>query len=203
MKPAPPVTRYADIDGCIGAIAIALKGLGPERKVPQPACKPNSVRLRAGLAAARDGEMTIPLAPALLTGSGNLPEGCRTGRLSPPKRDAFLFGLAPCGVLPATPVARRAVRSYRTFSPLPFDSRAFARSLRAVYFLCHWSVGSPRPGITRRTALWSSDFPLPRALRAARTSRNRPEPSRLPTAAVIRPTATTIVSWPRWIGPWP
>src|SRR5205814_3754196 len=23
------------------------------------------------------------------------------------------------------------------------------------------SVGSPRPGVTRRTALWSSDFPLP------------------------------------------
>src|SRR5438094_512147 len=32
-----------------------------------------------------------------------------------------LFGLAPCGVLPATDVATGAVRSYRTFSPLPFD----------------------------------------------------------------------------------
>jgi len=30
-----------------------------------------------------------------------------------------LFGLAPGGVCPATPVTRRAVRSYRTFSPLP------------------------------------------------------------------------------------
>jgi hypothetical protein len=30
-----------------------------------------------------------------------------------------LFGLAPGGVCPATPVARRAVRSYRTISPLP------------------------------------------------------------------------------------
>ncbi len=29
-----------------------------------------------------------------------------------------LFGLAPGGVCPATPVARRAVRSYRTISPL-------------------------------------------------------------------------------------
>src|SRR5207247_9598435 len=32
---------------------------------------------------------------------------------------ASLFGLAPCGVLPATRVATGAVRSYRTFSPLP------------------------------------------------------------------------------------
>ncbi len=32
---------------------------------------------------------------------------------------SFLFGLAPCGVYPAPPVAVRAVRSYRTFSPLP------------------------------------------------------------------------------------
>jgi predicted DCC family thiol-disulfide oxidoreductase YuxK len=39
------------------------------------------------------------------------------------------------------------------------------RSRLAVYFLCHCSVGLPRPGVTRRTALWSSDFPLPPALR--------------------------------------
>src|SRR5687767_15537725 len=31
------------------------------------------------------------------------------------------------------------------------------------------SVGSPRPGVTRRTALWSSDFPLLRALRPLRS----------------------------------
>src|SRR5215210_5171691 len=33
--------------------------------------------------------------------------------------DAILFGLAPCGVLPAIRVTTNAVRSYRTFSPLP------------------------------------------------------------------------------------
>ena len=32
---------------------------------------------------------------------------------------ASLFGLAPCGVLPATDLTAGAVRSYRTFSPLP------------------------------------------------------------------------------------
>ena len=42
--------------------------------------------------------------------------------------NASLFGLAPCGVLPATRVATSAVRSYRTFSPLlafaPFGATA-------------------------------------------------------------------------------
>jgi hypothetical protein len=33
-------------------------------------------------------------------------------------RNGFLFGLAPRGVFPAMSVARHAVRSYRTFSPL-------------------------------------------------------------------------------------
>ena len=33
--------------------------------------------------------------------------------------NGFLFGLAPSGVFPATTVANRAVRSYRTISPLP------------------------------------------------------------------------------------
>ena len=35
------------------------------------------------------------------------------------RRDPPLFGLAPCGVCPATAIAGGAVRSYRTFSPLP------------------------------------------------------------------------------------
>ncbi len=35
----------------------------------------------------------------------------------------FLFGLAPSGVFPATTVASRAVRSYRTISPLPLTRR--------------------------------------------------------------------------------
>jgi len=45
--------------------------------------------------------------------SSDLP-GSRAGHASAP-----LFGLAPGGVYPATPVASRAVRSYRTISPLP------------------------------------------------------------------------------------
>jgi len=80
--------------------------------------------------------------------------------------NASLFGLAPCGVLPATRVTTSAVRSYRTFSPLPFDSplrgslragppaaryvrlglpRASPRgaSRKAVYFLCHYPSSHP------------------------------------------------------------
>ena len=92
----------------------------------------------------------------------------RTGRslsaLSPGTR-ASLFGLAPCGVLPATRVTTSAVRSYRTFSPLPtYALRATAgkpararhrtrpRVLpavapearkRAVSFLCHCPSSCP------------------------------------------------------------
>ena len=64
-------------------------------------------------------ETIIPLVPALLTGSSDRPGGS-DGPPVRPKPLAPLFGLAPCGVLPATSVARGAVRSYRTFSPLPF-----------------------------------------------------------------------------------
>ena len=47
----------------------------------------------------------------------------------PGPRTPFLFGLAPCGVCPARCIAAAAVRSYRTFSPLP---------MQAVYFLWHF-----------------------------------------------------------------
>jgi hypothetical protein len=69
-----------------------------------------------------------------------------------------LFGLAPGGVYPAASVAGNAVRSYRTFSPLPESVRT-----RAVYFLWHFpsnGLESALPDVIRHTALWSSDFPL-------------------------------------------
>ena len=71
--------------------------------------------------------------------------------------NASLFGLAPCGVLPATRVTTSAVRSYRTFSPLPtFALWATAGGMFSVPL----SFELPRPGVTRHTALRSSDFPL-------------------------------------------
>src|SRR4029453_15207127 len=97
-----------------------------------------------------------------------------------PPSNASLFGLAPCGVLPATSVARSAVRSYRTISPLPTQTPKARRW--AVYFLCHYSVRLPCPGVTRRTALWSSDFPPPMRYDTG----GRP-PARPRSAAVVWP----------------
>jgi len=64
--------------------------------------------------------------------------------------NGLLFGLAPSGVFPATPVASRAVRSYRTISPLPQRGGIFSVAL---------SVGSHLPGITWHSTLRSPDFP--------------------------------------------
>jgi hypothetical protein len=70
---------------------------------------------------------------------------------------ASLFGLAPCGVLPAICLATNAVRSYRTFSPLP--TFAPCGTTAGGMFSVPLSFELPRPGVTRRTALRSSDFP--------------------------------------------
>jgi hypothetical protein len=78
-----------------------------------------------------------------------------SSRYAPGRNQASsLFGLAPCGVCHARGIAAAAVRSCRTFSPLP---------LRAVYFLWRFpSTGFETgcPDVIRHTALWSSDFPL-------------------------------------------
>ena len=120
--------------------------------------KPNSVSAFARARPRGRTELrwmtTIPLGPALLTGSSDLPGGfgravlfdCKlvfTARVS-----ASLFGLAPCGVLPAICLATDAVRSYRTFSPLlapPFlaSARQALRPPLAVYFLCHCPSSCP------------------------------------------------------------
>ena len=52
-------------------------------------------------------------------------------------------------------VASGAVRSYRTFSPLPVPLRAIGGLFSAAL-----SVGSRPPGVTWHPALWSPDFPL-------------------------------------------
>jgi len=76
-------------------------------------------------------------------------------------RMRLLFGLAPGGVCHALDVTTEAVRSYRTFSPLP----CFAKATRGCVFSVALSVGSPLLGVTQRPALWSPDFPprLPEA----------------------------------------
>jgi hypothetical protein len=78
---------------------------------------------------------------------------------------ALLFGLAPGGVCHAATVARRAVSSYLTFSPLPSGRNRLDGGVFSVAL----SSGSPPPGITRHPALRSPDFPPARhRLRARR-----------------------------------
>jgi len=107
-------------------------------------------------------------------GAGPAPGTSLAPWLVPPS----LFGLAPCGVYPASAITAGAVRSYRTFSPLPLHGAdSWTRFLdipgclskrllhaMAVCFLWHWpSTGlyARVPDVIRHTALWSSDFPLP------------------------------------------
>jgi len=74
-----------------------------------------------------------------------------------------LLGLAPGGVFPAAAVTSDAVRSYRTISPLPLLSHRRvirpARNRRGGVFSVALSVALPRPAVSWRPALWSSDFP--------------------------------------------
>ena len=81
--------------------------------------------------------------------SSNLPRN-RAGHASVP-----LFDLAPSGVYHATPVTSCAVRSYRTFSPLPIINKLKIGGL----FSAALSVGSRLPGVTWHSAQWSPDFP--------------------------------------------
>jgi hypothetical protein len=81
-------------------------------------------------------------------GSKTLPRSCPKAQRRPP-----LFGLAPGGVYPANPVARVAVRSYRTVSPLP------RTNAEAVCFLWHCPWGRPRRPLAGTVFPWSPDFP--------------------------------------------
>ena len=91
----------------------------------------------------------IHLDRTLLPGSSDLPES-KTERTAPP----LLFGLAPRGVCPASPVAPAAVRSYRTFSPLPRERRyIFCGTFREIRF-----ERTP-PAVSRHAVLWRPDFP--------------------------------------------
>ena len=114
-----------------------------------------------------------------------------------------LFGLAPCGVYHASAITAGAVRSYRTFSPLPrrdWPSRRTCRALpealqpesrgvaEAVCFLWHWpSTGlyARVPDVIRHTALRSSDFPLPATPACTRIS-GSDRPVLLPVSSVPR-----------------
>ena len=126
--------------------------------------------------------LSRPRAP----GDGHSSGTSVAGRLARPTRTAArkhacagcpalppLFGLAPGGVCRAAAVAGRAVRSYRTLSPLPRPAEA---RRRAVCSLWHFPWGRPRRALPGTVFPWSPDFPPPR-LRARRAA-IRPSGSR-------------------------
>ncbi len=99
-----------------------------------------------------------------------------TDRLKQPTRGSTvraaprrLFGLAPTGGYRAPQLSLRAVGSYPTVSPLPVSRRTIGGLLSVAL-----SVASRRPGVTWRSALWSSDFPRPPACARDRDHRVLP-----------------------------
>ena len=102
------------------------------KKRCQMACKPGSVSC---------WKMIIHLGQCLRITSSNQPgqAGLKTGPRA--RRPLSLFGFAPGGACHAINIAADAVRSYRTFSPLPVETGG---SLSVAL-----SLGSRRPGVTR------------------------------------------------------
>ena len=146
---------------------ISVRAAGPRLQVT---CKPNSVEDDHS----SRRRITTPLKrptrrfPAHPGEPRQEPELARRASTHPRpgfgRRIPSLFGLAPCGVYPATAFTGGAVRSYRTFSPLP---RAVKPT--AVCSLWHWpslSLDAQIPDVIRHTALRSSDFPLPKRANA-------------------------------------
>ena len=126
----------------------------------QSACKPGSVR---GRPARRpfiwDARCRTPRAT-------NPDGGPKTG-LERKRSEPSLFGFAPGGVCRAAPVARNAVRSYRTLSPLPSEALAKEGGLLSVAL----SLGSPPPGVTRHRVSVEPGLSSPPANTRQRTGR--------------------------------
>ncbi len=91
-----------------------------------------------------------------------------------------LLGLAPGGVYPASEVTPTAVRSYRTFSPLPadcFPGRTPEPTSAGGIFSVALSRFSRTVGVTHHRAPRSPDFPLRGAI--THTPQRSPGPLRL------------------------
>ena len=135
-------------------IAAGIKQPTRRLRTGRPQAPPYLVLLRAGFCL----PPTLPPARCALTAPFHpyppTPYGLRRGRpdnlgLRRHCRRRLQRSVALVGPAASRSSPRRSSRSERR---------------RAVYFLCHWSVRLPCPGVIRRTALWSSDFPLPNRL---------------------------------------
>ncbi len=126
-------------------------------QVPEPPCKPSPVprqapRRRTFLSDARcrapPASRTRKLGRADLTPARFRSQMTRSLSLA----GASLFALAPGGVCRAAPVTRRAVRSYRTVSPLPRilckPVLSLSKDRSAVCSLWHFPAGCPDRPLT-------------------------------------------------------
>jgi hypothetical protein len=169
-------------DLCRPTQPVGWKGLSRPPEKRQPACKPGSVWPRRLAAPRRGGHsswtrVATRLMQPTRTAGWKLPRGLP---LLP-----SLFGLAPGVVCRAAPVARRAVGSYPTLSPLPRRSpKAKAGGLLSVAL----SLGSPPPDVIRHRISMEPGLSSPAAFRLSRV---RP-PGRLAEAikALVAKNAT-------------
>jgi hypothetical protein len=118
-----------DIDDCAGGDALAgsdpLESEVGRNEGPQILSNPRAAsdagpisRILYDVAAADGHSSRPPITERLQRPTRRLGASSRNAP-GVATRNPFLFGLAPCGVCHAPCIAARAVRSYRTFSPLP------------------------------------------------------------------------------------
>ena len=101
-----------------------------------------------------DETTTIPLALQSLAGSSDLPGGLgRAALITPPYLVLLRAGFCLPSVLPRTRCALTA--PFHPYLPLPPKGGSHISGMFSVPL----SVKLPCPGVTRRTALRSSDFP--------------------------------------------
>ena len=132
----------------------------------QPACKPGSVRYRPLAQTVRDGHSSGAMFAHCLeqptrTAGLTSPRGVIACANSPLKPS--LFGFAPGGVYHAGSVAGAAVRSYRTFSPLPRQSPEGAEA--GGSFSVALSLRSPSPDVIRHRMSREPGLSSPAAFR--------------------------------------
>ena len=172
-----------------GRLTGPRRGPKTRSKSGKRTCKPNSVvcghssrrRVAADAHQRPTRRFQRLLEPSWRAG----PARCARQALS--RAHPSLFGLAPCGVYPASAVTAGAVRSYRTFSPLPGRDRlkepvrppSRKRGSPGGIFSVALAVHGPSqvrvPDVIRHTALWSSDFPPPEVVAlSASCLRQRP-----------------------------
>ena len=127
---------------CVCGVVI----FGVER-AHQSACKPGSVWRRASATAIH---LVCPLPDTSSNQPGRRPENrpCANARRSANRARPPLFGLAPGGVYLAATVTRRAVRSYRTLSPL-LPRRPIAETRFGGLLSVALSLGSPPAAVSR------------------------------------------------------